>query len=139
MKFLLKKPTWHKLARRTRERAENVTEAAKAGAKAVEQRAEDTLAQASLRRMVRELEGEIALQMASLGELVYATHRGTPSDSEEMEKLLSYIDVLENQLAEHRQELARPAKNALLCPVCGTENPDTNVYCHNCGQPLRKS
>jgi rubrerythrin len=138
MKLHLRKVTWHHLAKRTKETAENVTEAAKAGASLVEKKAEDTLAQANLRRTMKELEDEIQQQMAAVGRLVYATHRGDPSDSDELEKLLEGIDSLQSILDGHRQELDQ-ASGALLCPVCGAENEDNNVYCHNCGQPLRKT
>lgn len=27
----------------------------------------------------------------------------------------------------------------MFCGECGTENPDTNIFCKNCGKPLRKT
>ena len=67
-------------------------------AAAISAKAADALERAKLRRIIDDLEDEIALQMCTIGELVYATHRGNPSDSEEMQKILEYVDDLEDEI-----------------------------------------
>lgn len=70
-----------------------------------------------------------------MGELVYATHRGTPSDSEDIQEILEYVDSLREELEAHQREL-RTLAGVRFCPACGEENDGANAFCHNCGQPL---
>ena len=137
MTLRFKKAPWKKLARRTRETAENVAGAAQTGAILVGQKAEETLAYAKLRRTVKDLEEEIDLQMKAVGELIYATHRGTPSDSDDVQEILEYVDSLSEEMEGHQRQM-KAMKGSLFCQVCGAENAGTNVYCHNCGQPLSR-
>lgn len=137
MTLHFKKAPWKKLARRTREAAENVAGAAQAGAALVGQRAEETMACAKLRRTVKDLEEEIGLQMKNIGELIYATHCGTPSDSDDVQEILEYVDSLYEEKEGHERQL-KAMKGVLFCQTCGAENEGSNVYCHNCGQPLSR-
>lgn len=137
VKFVLNRDLFEKLLHRTRATAAEVAETARSGAALVSQKAEDTLAGAKLRRAVRDLEEEIELQMRAVGELVYATHKGNPSDSEDIQEILEYVDSLYEQLDGHQREL-KAMQGALFCDVCGAENAATNVYCQECGQPLSR-
>ena len=98
-------------------------------------KASDTLAYAELRRAVDDLEDEIMLQMCALGELVYATHCGTPSDSDELQKILEYIDDLHDEIEGHEQQM-KFLRGIRSCPICGGEVSDSDMYCQDCGQPL---
>ena len=98
-------------------------------------KAADTLALAKLRRTVADLEDEIMLQMCTIGELVYATHRGTPSDSEHLQKILEYVDDLEDEIEGHEQQI-KLLLGIVPCPVCGEDVTEGDVYCQKCGQPL---
>lgn len=98
-------------------------------------RAADTLERAKLRRAIADLEDEIALQMCTIGELVYATHCGNPSDSEEMQRILEYVDDLEDEIEGHEQQL-KLLMGILPCPVCGSDVSRDDVYCQKCGQAL---
>lgn len=120
---------------RTKTGAASMTEVARTGMAAVSVKASDTLASAKLRRAIDDLEDEIAFQMCAIGELVYATHRGTPSDSEELQKILEYVDDLHEQIEAHEHEL-KLMRGASFCAVCGAENATENTYCQDCGQPL---
>ena len=75
--------------------------------------------------------------MQAVGELIYATHRGTPSDSQAVQEILEYVDGLYEELEGHQQQL-KLLRGLLLCGACGAENGGGNVYCHNCGQPLSR-
>ena len=101
------------------------------------QKAEETLACAKLRSSIRELKGEIDNQLKAAGELVYATHKGNPSDSEALQIILERLDALNQDLSDAEREL-KILKGALFCDVCGAENAATNVYCQECGQPLSR-
>lgn len=129
---------WKKLLRRTKSTASDVAETARSGAAAVGQKAEDALVYAKLRRAVRDLEEEIALQMQAVGEMVYATHKGNPSDSEELQEILEYVDSLYEQIEGHQRQM-KIMQGVLFCGACGAENAATNVYCQECGQPLSRS
>ncbi len=98
-------------------------------------KAADALERAKLRRIIDDLEDEIALQMCTIGELVYATHCGNPSDSEEMQKILEYVDDLEDEIEGHEQQL-KLLMGILSCPVCGSDVSCDDVYCQKCGQAM---
>lgn len=128
-------PGLSRLLSRTKFSAADVSEAARTGFAAASGKASDTIACARLRRTVEELEDEIALQMCNLGEIVYATHCGRPSDSGEMQKILEYVDRLHEEIEGHERERKR-LRGISFCPVCGAENAPANTYCRDCGQPL---
>ena len=58
-----------------------------------------------LNRTIRDIQDEIDLEMQTIGELLYATHRGDPSDSDDIQKILEYVDSLYEELEGHRQQL----------------------------------
>lgn len=88
-----------------------------------------------LRRACRDLAAEIDRQMAAIGELIYATHKGKPADSRDIEEILTYVDGLYEDLTEHRAAL-QETKGVLICPACGTENPPERFSCRVCGRAL---
>lgn len=142
MKFTLRIPsreetylTLDRAARSARKAAAGLAGAAQAGAGALERRAEDAVNALRLRQTIRDLEEEIGLQLRAVGELVYATHRGTPSDSEDLQEILEYVDSLREELEAHQREL-RTMAGERFCPACGEANDGANAYCHNCGVPL---
>ena len=86
------------------------------------QKAEETLACAKLRASIRELKGEIDNQLRSAGQLVYATHKGTPSDSDELQAILERLDALFRQAgveSGHVAILLRTVAAALVTRLCG--------------------
>ena len=111
MKIVIKGKKWKKLVRRSRDAALDVSELARAGAEAVGRRAEDAVSR------------------------IYATHRGSPSNSDDVQEILEFVDSLYEEMEGHQQELKR-LRGELLCAGCGAENESANLYCHNCGQPL---
>ena len=99
MELKFDKPSWKRAARRVREAAADAAGLALAAAQALEEKAEEAAGRARLRAEVKELEEELRLQLQAVGEMVYATHSGKPSDSEDMQEILEYIDGLHEQLA----------------------------------------
>jgi len=124
-----------KLLAKTKLSAADVTDAARTGMAAVNGKAADTIACAKLHRAINDLEDEIDLQLCDIGRLVYATHIGNPSDSEEIQKILTYVDGLYEEIAAHEEELDR-LQGSRICSVCGAENAPDNVYCQDCGNPF---
>ena len=131
------KDLWNRLLRRTKKTAAEAAEAAKTGAAIMGQKAEESLACAKLRSTIRELKGEIDRELRAAGELVYATHKGNPSDSDALQAILERVDALNQDLSDAEREL-KIFKGTLFCDVCGAENAAINAYCQECGQPLRK-
>lgn len=137
MAIRFNKENWNKLLHRTKVTAAGAAEAARTGAAIVGQKAEETLACAKLRASIRELKGEIDSQLRSAGELVYATHKGSPSDSDALQAILERVDALYRDLDDAQREL-KILKGMVFCDACGAENAATNVYCQECGQPLSR-
>ena len=137
IKITYSKERWEALTRRAREKMQTATELARAGAGLVEERTESLRAHARLEQEVRDLQEEIALQMQAVGEVMYASHKGRPSDSACIQQILEYVDGLYEQLDAHRQEL-EAAQGMLVCPACGAGNDRSYVYCGSCGHPLER-
>lgn len=135
MELKFDKPSWRRAARRAREAAADAAGLALAAAQALEEKAEEAAGRARLRAEVKDLEEELRLQLQAVGELVYATHSGKPSDSEDMQEILEYIDGLHEQLAGHERAL-RELEGLVRYCVCGAENPPESGFCRSCGRPL---
>lgn len=89
-----------------------------------------------LRRAIADLQEEIDLQMQAVGEMVYATHQGTPSDSQVMAQILEYVDSLYEDQETYRRQL-KALQGARFCPDCGAENEKDSAFCAQCGHPLQ--
>ena len=137
IKITYSKERWEALARRAREKVETAAELAKAGAGLVEEKTESLRAHTRLEREIHDLQEEIDLQMQAIGEVMYASHRGRPSDSDCIQQILEYVDGLYEQLEAHQREL-EAALGLVVCEACGASNDPGYVYCGNCGHPLSK-
>lgn len=110
---------------------------ARAGAVRAGQAAENVVAYTRLKIKIADLRAEKNTQLRKVGELVYATHRGNPTDSETMQQALQAVDELSDQITQKEQELAA-IRGIAVCGVCGAANPVGHVYCTQCGQPLNR-
>lgn len=70
--------------------------------------------------------------LRELGELLYATHTGTPTDSDELLKKMEEIDSIKERL----RVLEGDPVIHLLCPRCGREIRPDDAYCGDCGEKL---
>ena len=138
MKITIHQKKIKKLLRRAAQAAETVRDTASEAAGMAGLRAEASVTRLRLERAAAEVEEEIRLQMGEIGRLIYATHTGTPSDSDNVQEILEYVDSLYEQLEGHRREL-RLLRGVPFCEACGAESSEGSVYCHNCGQPLKRS
>ena len=95
----------------------------------------DTIACAKLRRTIDDLEDEISLQMCAIGEIIYATHCGNPSGSEEIQKILEYIDDLSDEVEGHEQQL-KLLQGMDTAPVCEEDVCEGDVCGPKCAQTM---
>ena len=99
------------------------------------QMAEDLLSSAKLRVQAATVEGDINRKLMEIGEMVYATHTGSPTESEELLEKLREIDALKAQLAGLNETLGRRPE-APACPGCGEAVGEGDHFWRSCGEKL---
>ena len=75
----------------------SLEETAREAAAAAGRQAEEAVSRLRLEREIRDLQEEIRLQMQAVGEKIYAAHRGSPSDSGQVQEILEYVDGLREE------------------------------------------
>ena len=129
--------TWNRWFQRTCETAAGVGAAARCGAAKAGKAAENALSYTRGRVAIADKRAEVNLQLRRIGEMVYATHTGDPTDSDTMQTALEAVDALKEQIAQKERELLS-IRGVTVCTTCGAANPVGHVYCSNCGQPLER-
>lgn len=99
------------------------------------QLADDLLSSAKLRVKAATVEGDIDGKLMEIGEMVYATHTGTPTESEALLAKLQEIDQLKAQLADLNDALGR-VPQVPVCPTCGAPVREGDAFCRTCGGKL---
>lgn len=99
------------------------------------QGAEKAAEAVKLRYRAARVEGEMDEKLMEAGEMVYATHTGNPTESEELLEKLQEIDMLKAQLAELNETLGRTPESA-SCPGCGGAVEEGDRFCRSCGEKL---
>lgn len=84
---------------------------------------------------IAELKAEVGSQLREVGEMVYATHTGNPTSSDDLLQKLREIDELNAQIMALNSEL-RAQKGTAVCPVCGAPAQEGDAFCRNCGTRL---
>lgn len=97
--------------------------------------AEEALDAAKLRIRLVRLEGEVDGIMMEIGEMIYATHTGTPTESDELLEKLKRVDELKAEIAQANETLGRRPESP-LCPTCGAEVQEGDHFCRTCGGKL---
>lgn len=131
------KETLEELWGQTCKAAMEAGDAAKTGVKKAEKAAEDTVQYAKLKLEESDLETRVRRCLQRVGEMVYATHTGDPTDSGDMEEVLREIDRLKEEL-RRRERQRMILRGRMPCAGCGAMNEKGSVYCTNCGQPLER-
>lgn len=97
--------------------------------------ADDLLSSAKLRVRAATVEGDINGKLMEVGEMVYATHTGNPTESDALLAKLQEIDELKAQLSDIRDALDRRPQGK-VCPACGAAVREGDTFCGECGGPL---
>ena len=126
---------WNKLRESTCKTAEDVGTIARAGAAKAVETAQNVAAYGRLKVAVAEQKAEVNRRLRAIGEMVYATHTGAPTDSDTMEEALLAIDELKSQIAAKEKEM-QAIRGVRVCQTCGWANDAENAFCSNCGQPM---
>ena len=78
---------------------------------------------------------DIDYALREVGEMIYATHTGTLTESEVLLAKLQEIDGLRQQIDRLEREIAR-LQGGAVCPFCGAAARSGDVFCRECGQKL---
>ena len=101
----------------------------------VGRKAGELLSVAKLNIQVANLKADVNLAFREVGELLYATHTGSPTDSDVLQKKLEKIDALKAELEEVNGRLGRETEGK-TCPACGARSRPGDLFCRSCGGRL---
>lgn len=95
----------------------------------------ELLSVAKLNVRVMDRRSAVNTALREVGEILYATHTGSPSDSEILLEKLREIDALKAEIAELQAQIRRE-EEAHTCPTCGGPIREGDVFCGECGVRL---
>ena len=101
----------------------------------VGKKTEALLSVAKLNIRIVDLKAEVNTSMREVGEMLYATHTGTPTDSDILQAKLEEIDGLKTQIAELEAQIGKE-REAHTCATCGAATRDGDDFCRECGGKL---
>ena len=99
------------------------------------EKAGELLSVAKLRVRIVSLEADVKDRLSQIGELLYATHTGAPTESEVLLEKLQEIDGLKAEIAQLQSEI-RKEESAHTCPTCGAFVKEGDAFCGACGGQL---
>jgi len=127
--------TMKELLENVRRTAIQAGDVAADAAYAAGKKAGELLSVAKLNIRIVELKADVNVAMREVGELLYATHTGTPTASDILQAKLEEIDALKARIRELEDEIRREAQ-AHTCPTCGAAVREGDVFCGACGDAL---
>ena len=101
----------------------------------VGKKTEELLSVAKLNIRIVDLKAEVNTSMREVCEMLYATHTGTPTDSDILQAKLEEIDGLKTQIAELEAQIGKE-REAHTCATCGAATRDGDDFCRECGGKL---
>ena len=123
------------LQERLRCLSEKTVSAASGAAGYVEQRTEEASISRHLEQEIDDLEDQADLQLYRIGLMVYGTHTGTHTPSDELLSALEEIDRLKSRVARARGQLVR-LRGGRACGRCGAAAREDDRFCRSCGARL---
>ena len=94
------------------------------------------LSVSKLNLCIADLQGQIDQKLQEAGMMLYATHTGDPTGSDELLDKLQEIDGLYARIDELHRQIDRLKGQAVLCPACAGEVRRGDVFCRSCGIKL---
>ena len=104
------------------------------GAEKVGEAAETVMDAAKAKLALLELNSALRTQLMKVGELVYATHTGSPTDSDALLAKLAEIDAAKAE-ADEVQAKIDMRRGVEKCVVCGKNLLPGDQFCRDCGTP----
>ena len=101
----------------------------------VGRRAGELLSVAKLNIRIMDLKGAVNTALREVGEMIYATHTGTLTESEVLLAKLQEIDALRAEIRALERETAC-LQGGGTCPHCGSPVKSSDVFCGACGGKL---
>lgn len=95
----------------------------------------ELLATAKVRMKIVELESQVNTALRDLGKMLYATHTGTPTESEVMIEKLTEIDRLNEELEILKGGIAKEPV-VPTCSTCCAQVQEGDEFCRECGGKL---
>ena len=83
---------------------------------------------------LQQRKADVEAALCELGAMLYATHTGNPTESDELLAKMEEIDALRAEIAAMEEELGREI--VPICGTCGAVVQENNVYCRACGDKL---
>ena len=90
---------------------------------------------AKLNVRIMDRKAAVNAALKEIGEILYATHTGNPSDSEVLLAKLQEIDALKAEIAALEEQAGIKAEPA-VCDTCGAAVREEAAYCEECGEKL---
>ena len=122
---------------RVQRTAVQVGDTASDAAYGVGKKASELLSVAKLNIRIMDLKTEVNTSFRELGEMLYATHTGNPTDSDDLLHKLEEIDALKEKIAALNEQIGKEAATACpTCPICGADAHPGDAFCRECGSKL---
>ena len=95
----------------------------------------ELLSVAKLNVRIMDRKAAVNAALKEIGEILYATHTGNPSDSEVLLAKLREIDALKAEIADMQSRIKREEEQR-VCRTCGSVATESAVFCGECGEKL---
>ena len=99
-------------------------------------KASELAAVAKIKLRIMDLNGEVNAALQEVGEILYATHTGMPSDSEILLAKLQKIDALKADIQALNDQIGAEQVGRACCGTCGAAVCEDAVFCGECGEKL---
>jgi transposase len=101
-------------------------------------RATQWLSAGKLNIRIMDLKNQVSEKLREVGQMVYSTHTGSPTDSESLLQKLREIDQLNAQIQALTAEMqqGKEPQGAVVCPICGALARKNDKFCRSCGAKL---